>query len=356
MAANLTQPTTTAQIYNDPSAFQQLKADWKSLFEQHGGWNLFLSWQWFDRWWSTLGANHELQLLTLRDKDRLVGVVPMMVETDDAGRRRLALIGCDRTTDYGDMLVDPAYIPSLSETLADFVAGGFGRWQAVEFRSLPESSPLLTTFREAAHRRGLASNLYVSNSCPVVHLAPTWDDYLAALDKTHRHELRRKMRRSQAVGKQTLHSYTAPSEVAAALERFLRLHRASRPDKAAYWDETTVSFFEGMAQVFAEAGWLSLNFMRIDDRDVAATLSFSRGQRVMLYNSGLDPEYRTHSVGIALHAADIHQAIDQGKEWYDFLRGNEAYKYDLGGLDTPIFNLTLLPEGNSEWEQRETGS
>ncbi|MGI5835501.1 MAG: GNAT family N-acetyltransferase [Chloroflexota bacterium] len=347
MGAKLTQSATTARVYDNPSAFRQLEADWKSLFDRHGGWNLFLSWQWFSQWWSAFGANRELQLLALECGDRLVGIVPMMVEIDDAGKRQLALIGSDRTTDYGDVLVDSDHLPALTEALADFVADGFGRWESVLFRSLPESSPLLSSFREVAHRRGLVSDICVSNTCPVLHLADSWDGYLATLRKTDRHELRRKIRRSQAVGDRSFHSFTTPLEVAAALESFFNLHRASRPDKAEFLDDTTAAFFAGMSRAFAEAGWLSLNFLRIDGRDVAATLSFSRGDRVLLYNSGLDPEYRKHSVGIALHAADIHQAIDRGKEWYDFLRGNETYKYHLGGKDTPIYNLTLLPEGET---------
>lgn len=355
MSGSLTQPVAAAQIYDDPSAFGQLEAGWKSLFEQHGGWNLFLSWQWFRQWWSAFGADNELQLFTLIHQDRLVGVVPMMIEVDEEGRRQLALIGSDRTTDYGDVLVDPAFLHPLCEALAGFVANGFGRWQRVELRSLPESSPLLGPFRQAVRRQGLAAHSQVINSCPVAQLASTWDGYLATLDKTHRHELRRKIRRSQAAGEQTLQSYTSPPEVAAALESFFRLHRASKPDKAAFLDEAMVFFFSGVAQAFAEEGWLTLNFLRIDGRDVAATLSFSRGDRVLLYNSGQDPEYRTHSVGIALHAADLRQAIDRGKEWYDFLRGNEAYKYDLGGRDNPIYDLVVLPEGAALGRQGEVG-
>lgn len=345
MTADCLRPAPAVRVYDNPSAFRLLEQEWKALFRQHGGWNLFLSWEWFDSWWEAFGAGNHLRILALSSVDGLVGVVPMMIEPDGAGGQRLALVGSDRTTDYGDVLVSPEYSDELAERLADFVVDGFGHWERVEFRSLPSRSMLLSGFREAAQRRGLRSRLVQSNTCPVAHLTNSWESYLAGLSKSDRHELRRKIRRSQAPGVQSLRRLQTPEEVADGMESFLRLHRISRPDKAEFLDERTASFFRRVGTAFAAEGWMRLNFMQIDGRDVAATMAFTRGERVLLYNSGLDPEYRVHSVGIALHAADLQQAIGEGKEWYDFLRGNEPYKYDLGARDNPIYTLTLSPEG-----------
>ncbi len=343
MTSNILCPAPTIRLYDDPSAFQTLKEDWRSLFERHGDWNVFLSWEWFHCWWECFGDGHELQILTLSSQERLVGLVPMMVETDEQGRRQLALIGSDRTTDSGDLLVEPEFVKPLCEALADFVQRGFGRWERVEFRSLPSFSPLLDTFVQMARTQGMMDRVVASCTCPISRLAPTWDDYLATLGKNDRHEIRRKIRRSQAAGTQSFRRLRTPDEVDAGLPAFFHLHRASRPDKAAFLDESMASFFRSVGRAFAIEGWIQLNLMAIDGREVAASMAFSRGDRVLLYNSGLDPEYRAHSVGIALHAADMQEAIAEGKEWYDFLRGNEPYKYDLGARDNSIYTLNLLP-------------
>ncbi len=352
MTSNLLCPAPVIRVYDNPSAFRLLEEDWKALFQQHGGWNVFLSWQWFHHWWNAFGSDKELQILALSSEDRLLGVAPMMVEPGESGVRQMALIGSDRTTDYGDVLVDPEYQEALCEALAEFLQEGLGhRWGRVEMRSVPAGSPLLAGFRGMAQRRGMESFARISNTCPTARLASSWDEYLATLGKTHRHELRRKIRRSQVAGAQTFQHLTAPEEVAAGLESFFRLHRASRPDKAAFLDDTTASFFRSVSDAFAREGWMRLNLMQIDGREVAACMAFSRQDRILLYNSGLDPDYRVHSVGIALHAADVQQAIGLGKVWYDFLRGNEPYKYDFGAKDSPIFTLTLLPAGSGEEEE-----
>jgi len=60
-----------------------------------------------------------------------------------------------------------------------------------------------------------------------------------------------------------------------------------------------------------------------------------------LYNSGYDPSHRAANPGLVLIARSIGQAVDEGCEEYDFLRGTERYKYDLGGVDRGIYRLTV---------------
>jgi len=276
----------------------------------------------------------------------------MMIEPGEGDRSHLVLIASDRTTDYGDILVAPPALQTMVEALADFVVEGFGRWERVELRSIPGESLLIGPFLDAVRRRGVVADVRVTCTCPVARLLPTWDEYLASLSKKDRHELRRKIRRAQAAGNQSVLFLKGRQEVADNLDAFFRLHRASDPEKADFLDEGMLSFFTDLFLAFAEEGWLRLNLMKIDGREVAASVSFSRGDRVLLYNSGLDPDYRVHSVGIALHAAEIQQAIQERKTFYDFLRGNEPYKYGLGGQDSPTYTLTLLPPDAEDTEGR----
>ena len=58
--------------------------------------------------------------------------------------------------------------------------------------------------------------------CPVVTVrGDTWDEYLATLDKTARHEIRRKLRRAQSIGELTLEISPPTPE---AIDEFIRLH------------------------------------------------------------------------------------------------------------------------------------
>ena len=62
---------------------------------------------------------------------------------------------------------------------------------------------------------------------------------------------------------------------------------------------------------------------------------------MLLYNSGYDPDYSKLSVGLLLKALCLKEAIEDGKEYLDFLRGKEPYKYDLGAKDVQLYQVIL---------------
>ena len=121
----------------------------------------------------------------------------------------------------------------------------------------------------------------------------------------------------------------------------MRLHRHSSAEKALFWDELMESFFRAMIQHIRDRGELKLFFLQIDERQVASALGFDQGDALFLYNSGFDRQYAHLSVGLLLKAFCVQHAIADGKKKFDFLRGEEPYKYDLGGVDHPIYQLEI---------------
>jgi CelD/BcsL family acetyltransferase involved in cellulose biosynthesis len=60
-----------------------------------------------------------------------------------------------------------------------------------------------------------------------------------------------------------------------------------------------------------------------------------------MYNSGYDPQFSSYAVGLMSKALLIRDAIESGRSCVDFLRGDESYKYDLGGKDQQVYRLVL---------------
>src|SRR5262249_32676675 len=58
--------------------------------------------------------------------------------------------------------------------------------------------------------------------------------------------------------------------------------------------------------------------------------------RLLFFVSGRDENFRDLLVGLVLHAWNIRWAIEHGLRTYDFLRGNEPYKYSLGAADVRL--------------------
>jgi CelD/BcsL family acetyltransferase involved in cellulose biosynthesis len=61
----------------------------------------------------------------------------------------------------------------------------------------------------------------------------------------------------------------------------------------------------------------------------------------MFYNAGSDPTALDLSPGVLLAAECVRFAAAEGKRKFDFLRGNEPYKYTWGSVDEPIQRLLV---------------
>jgi CelD/BcsL family acetyltransferase involved in cellulose biosynthesis len=93
--------------------------------------------------------------------------------------------------------------------------------------------------------------------------------------------------------------------------------------------------------MFAQ-GMLDLSFLTVEGQRAAAMWSYSYGDRMMLYNSGLDPAgFSALSPGIVLLSYNIEHTIQRGFKKYDFLQGDEDYKYRMGGQTTTVHNLII---------------
>ena len=81
--------------------------------------------------------------------------------------------------------------------------------------------------------------------------------------------------------------------------------------------------------------------MEVGGARTSATLCFDYNNDIYLYNSAYDPAYSSLSVSLLLKVFNIRDAINNGKKRFDFLSGNEPYKYDLGGQDVPLYRCVI---------------
>ncbi|HEY3118803.1 MAG TPA: GNAT family N-acetyltransferase, partial [Chloroflexota bacterium] len=330
-------------VSSSPEALTQLRAPWQELFDACPAAPIFLSWEWLSRWWAHFGADHELRLVTVREGGQLVGIAPLMIR-HSASSPELRFIGREETTDYADLLTLPGHEQAVVAALLDHVQAFREEAGSVALEPLLEDSPLLHALRGEGPSLMTESSIKIEpiEPCPYIPLASDWDAYLAGLPKKDRHELRRKLRRAEADGPLILDVATDPQEIAERLPVFFSMHRASvDAHKANFLSAEIEAFFTDAFGALAERGWTRLSLLRFGDQPVASAVSFERGDTVSLYNSGFDPAFRALSPGIALVALELQAAIERGRTTYDFMRGNERYKYDLGGRDRFVYRATL---------------
>jgi CelD/BcsL family acetyltransferase involved in cellulose biosynthesis len=335
------------QIVRTEADFLLLKDPWNDLLHRSIMDVPFLRHEYLSTWWSTLGGGEwpsgELCLVQARDEaDRMLGVAPLF--RAGAGRQAvLRWVGSREVTDFLDVIVAPEHLSGFVEAAFDELDGE--PWQAIELDNMLESSPALPHLESAARRRGWETHRERQKPCPLVRIDGGWEAYLAVLDKKQRHELRRKMRRAHAYpgGAEVRYVRSAPG-LEAEVETFLSL-MARDPAKAAFLTPAMRRHFHGVARQAADAGWLELAFLELAGKAAAAYFNFDYRNRIWVYNSGLDPDFLWLSPGWALIGDVIEGASARGREAVDFLRGEETYKLQLGGVVRHVETLRITRPG-----------
>jgi CelD/BcsL family acetyltransferase involved in cellulose biosynthesis len=331
-------------VYDDVQVFSTLHEEWSTLAEHTFNPLIFLSWEWQSAWWDAY-APGSLFVITCRDNaGQLIGIAPWFIETRSPDERIVRTIGCVDVTDYLDILALEAHLSEVTEAFTQTLLAHRDRWDRVSFCNIPAHSPSLPLLVDQLTRNRFSVQVAEQEVCPRIALPDTFENYLESLDKKQRHELRRKLRRIEA--ENTSHMcITQPEQLRPHIEQFIALMRASHPDKAAFLDDPSHDrFFRAVLPRLASRGWLHLTLLYIEDVPCAAYCHFDYLGELLVYNSGLDPLKNAHlSPGIVLLCLDIRWAIEHGRRGFDFLRGNEEYKYRMGGIDHPVMRLQAAP-------------
>jgi|GEM_PF-151800 len=318
-------------------AFLALASEWNTLLDASGLGNIFLTWEWMSAWWTWFGRGRfKPWVIAARDGSdgRLVGLLPLASHAIDfAGLRlrQLSFMAGDRVIDHLDAIVMPGYAESVIPRFVDSLVGKPVRHDFVRLDAMKSDSAFAKALLDAIGHRPGAGCMATDSVCPYLALPGTWDSYWASIGKQSRYYFSRKAKRlqSRAPGAVSYRKIESKSELADAMREFVRLHQARQRQKGnagIFAQNRAVGFHAEVAERFLDKGWLRLYLLAAGEKAIAAIYCYTFGGKFSFYQSGYDPAWGDCSPGalIMLHA--VREAIEEGADEFDFLRGEEAYK------------------------------
>jgi CelD/BcsL family acetyltransferase involved in cellulose biosynthesis len=316
------------ELTTTPS-LEALRPEWSALWLRCGSAAPFQSPEWLLPWWRRFGSGLPY-VLAIRRNGRLVGVVPLYSHPGAASRERtLVPIGVGVSDDL-DPLFDPQFSDEAAEATLAHLAERDQLWNQCVFQQLPAGSPLLT----AAPPLGLIEETTVQDACPVLRIPELVGGLSDCLPGGQMKKLLSSRRRAGREGVVRIERATQAG-FESLFETVLRLHSArwtARALPGVLADSAVQDFHREAAWNLLRLGALRMYLLRIGDRPVASFYGFTRGKRAA-YLGGFDPAYKQLSPGMLVVGHAIEEAIREGAEEVDFLRGREAYKYAWGAED-----------------------
>ena len=186
----------------------------------------------------------------------------------------------------------------------------------------------------------LQSNVYKSikvkkSDISVNLLLPEqYNDYLQNLTKKNRHELNRKKRKfSDQIDSFEL----LESQEKEIFNIFVSQHKKSKGEKGKFMTEDVEAYFEELLNL---DGW-KIYYLNTDKGVVSTVFCYENKSGCYLYNSSRDNDFNSINPGIFLNDLIIQGLIHNGKSFFDFLKGTERYKFDLGGKSVQLYDLNV---------------
>ena len=338
------------KIYTDFTTLAKYQADWNRLVSQSASDVPFLTFEYQQAWWETRGGGEwpqesQLILVAAFENERLVGVAPMFHGNNILGTPALMFVGAIEVSDFLDFIVKPENQPEFTHGLIDFLLNAnLPNWECLDFYNILSDSPTLNILESEAGARGWSFQKIHLQPSPFIPLPRSFEDYLAQIDKKQRHEIRRKLRNvEQSLVNSALYISQDPERLEEDVQVFIEM-MAQDPNKRDFLTDAMRQHLHNIARIAFEEGWLQLSFLTLDGQKAAANMSFNYKNRLWLYNSGWEWQFRDYSPGWVLLAYLIEWATQNGIEEFDFMRGDEPYKYKFGGVDRHVYRVVVKRE------------
>jgi len=326
-----------------------LERDWAMLFNSDPNATPFASFEWLSAWCRHWAAGGKPWILAAYDGERLAGLSPFLLRRR-AGLRLLSGLGVG-VGNYWDVITAPEDRESVVAAVVEELRRRSSEWDAFFMDKLPEDSGTEAALRDA----GLRLERQARVSSPRVELPDSFDTYLAGLSAKRRRNVRLSLRPVDR-GELSFHATSDPGELRAAIERLQVLKsewwqkrdRQMDPEHGsarflAFTSEVAVSMVpRGLAQVWEVC---------YRDEVIAVTINLLDDTSSYGWLFGVDYRHEELSLGNALIAYGIRWSIETGRRYFDFMLGDEAYKYGYAPVDRGVLSATV---SNSRPRSRAT--
>ncbi len=326
-------------LIRDPDQWAALANEWNALLKVSHNNVPFLTYEFQRAWWEHLGGGEwqqgELSIVIGRGENgKLLGIAPFFATTDGEGKQVLQFIGSHEIADFLDLIVRWEDHAAFTEALLRFlIAQNSPNWERIELYNLLDSSLTLRGLEEVAKKANLFLELETLQPSPYIEIPTDFDAYVDSLNSKQAHELRRKLRRAaRDPNPISLEVVQDPATLKQGLEDFFGL-MSQEADKADFLNPSMRSQMEAIARAAFTGGWLQLVFLKSGEARIAGYMNFDYDNCIWAYNAGFDNACAYLSPGWIILAEMMRWAIEHGRRIFDFMRGNEEYKYRFGGND-----------------------
>jgi CelD/BcsL family acetyltransferase involved in cellulose biosynthesis len=316
----------SGELIRDGERFTALAADWDALYRAAPRATPFQTHAWLDAWWRAYGRAGRLRLVVVRDvSGRLVAAAPLHLRRRGPVRVLAPLGGA--ISDFTDVLVAEDLL--ASEEVAAALAclrtalAEAGRWDVVDLPEVRPGSAADLLFDAWPARRWSTP----ASACVEVH-ATGFEDLLRGLPGKRASEIRRRLRRADALGIEV--APVPPAEAAEGVAEMIRLHEEQWEGRGGNPEHLRPRFSQHLSEAVTPMirdRRAVLTRLRLGGELMAVNLVLLGHDMAGGYLLGVRPGlYKKLDFFPYLLRHDLQTATEAGLSVLSMLRGRESHK------------------------------
>ena len=339
------------EIIDRMTSFVELRPSWEAVYDADPESQFFLSWTFLSGHLRTLGDNwFILAIKPNEDSTDYVAFFPLRLRTIERKGgsffNDFNMAG-NYAADYTGFICRPEFaeqaIPALAGRLRQM------NWRQLRLENMMVSQQRFDLFMQRFPKHDFEFEELdrrnpdgIDNSiCPFATLPGDWDSYLdGKLSANTRQKVRRLLRQFDKSDEFRI-THTTMDTIDRDLEILFRFwavkwgaRKGKRLPAIVKSNRTALRHACATGSLFMPVLWKGERPL-----GVLATLVDARKKAFLFLIGSRDETFNSPPPGVILHAHSIRHAIANGFTEYDFLRGNESYKYSFGAEERRIKSL-----------------
>ena len=322
--------TLSISVIDNFKDWQELAPQWNRLLEKSESATFFLTWEWLLSWAECcLDENRSLNIIAFYEKDQLVGIAPFYIQKKKAGLfrpREIRFLGTPEAgSDYLSVFARKGREQKVANALYDYLLMGDGKkvWDQMNLSDIRAHDLFLLYLMARIEADGKYAAITLSAYCPFLRLPANEDVLYSMLSPGWRKKFKQDIRvinRERAV----YHSVSQSVDISQKMEEFFLLYEV----KAGRSGSKIKDILELLIAKYNSEPPLQLDLLSINGRSVAGLVHLKYQSTLSMYLMAIDRGYNPKvSLGNFLVGQSIKKAIASGYAVYDFLKGEERYKF-----------------------------
>ena len=332
----------TYEIINSPEVFSAMSREWDALASKQKSPNVFSDFSWMENWWRHFGSNDDLYIVTVRHSDTLICIAPLFY-TSVYGTKIIQFIGRP-DSDYNDILIHPDYLECIGP-IWNYIFDSCKN-AVIRLDGITQESPSYHFFLGPASKPNRSIHSSIIYPAPFLNISQKWTDYEKSLKKRLIQDTARQKRRLNETGELVFNNISDKTQVATLIyemiEQKIKRYKSTGA-KNIFKDSRYKDFYIDISCIFFDKGYLDLSHIEFMGQIVAIHFGFNYGNKFFYYMPSFDLKYGNYSLSRILLHNLLQQSFEKHYEEFDFLGGDDMYKYDWTNSYRQVYGISVYP-------------